>query len=164
MWKSWSFSAGTRVSVLLYFMTAQAIRAHLRKAAHPFDLPILQMDSRRGTETNRLWFQKSFRMERLSKLIGGENGLISAGSAVSAFFFPLRVCFKKALGFSGDSLTWIFSLEKSKEKKSNLNACNMWTVVIAPPPGTMAVSARPRSVPLINSRSDRKPEPAHQSN
>lgn len=69
------------------------VRAHLRKATRPFDLRILQMDSWRGAETNHLRFEKSFRTEQLFKLIGGENGLISAGSAVSRYF-SLSVCLK----------------------------------------------------------------------
>lgn len=119
----------------------QAIRAHLRKAAHPFDLPILQMDSRRGTETNHPRFQKSF--SGFLKLIGGKNGLISAGSAVSCFF--LCVLNEKKNPRVSQKINWLKfpdMKKKAKEKIYNFNACNMWTVVIAPPHGTTAVSAR----------------------
>lgn len=65
------------------------------------------MDSRGGTEMNHLRLEKSFRMVRLSKLIGGEKGLISAGSAVS--WYSLSACLKRkknnSLGFSEDELT-----------------------------------------------------------
>lgn len=80
---SWHWGRDIHTSAFNDCAGVQAIRAHLRQAACPFDLWILQMKSRGETETNHLRFWKSFRMDWLSKLIGGEKGLIFGGSTVS---------------------------------------------------------------------------------
>lgn len=80
---SWHWGRDIHTTVFDDCAGVQVITAHLRRAACPFDVWILQMKSRGETEMNHLRFWKSFRTDWLSKLIGGENGLIFLRSAAS---------------------------------------------------------------------------------
>lgn len=95
---SWHWGRDIHTTVFNDFAGVQAIRAHLRQAVCPFDLWILKMKLRGETETNHLRFWKSFRMDWLSKLIGGEKGLIFLRCTVSD---SLSVCFSVSASVCG---------------------------------------------------------------
>lgn len=85
---SWHWGRDIHTTVFNDCAGVQAIRAHLGRAACPFDL---QMKSRGETETNHLRFWKSFRTGWLSKLIGGEKGLIFVRSVALGSLSVVRV-------------------------------------------------------------------------
>lgn len=90
---SWHSGRDIHTTVLNDCAGVQALRAHLRRAAGPFDLWILQMKSRGETETNHLWFWESFRSDWLFILIGGEKGLIFARAVRFRFSITVMVEF-----------------------------------------------------------------------
>ena len=117
---SWHWGRDIHTTVFNDCAGVQAIRAHLRRAARPFDLWILQMKSRGETETNHPRFWKSFRTDQLSKLIGGEKGLIFVRSAAwdsLSVFISLceRVWGKK--GGKGEWLRFLIDMNSSRLKK-----------------------------------------------
>lgn len=99
---SWHWGRDIHTTVFNDRAGVQALRAHLGGAGGPFDLWILQMKSRGETETNHLRFWKSFRMDWLSILIGGEKGLIFAGAVQLQIPYLLvcaSVCVCVCMGF-----------------------------------------------------------------
>lgn len=89
---SWHSGRDIHTTVLNDCAGVQALRAHLGRAAGPFDLWILQMKSRGETETNHLRFWESFRSDWLFILIGGEKGLIFARAERFRFSSTASVC------------------------------------------------------------------------
>lgn len=175
---SWHWGRDIHTTVFNDHAGVQAIRAHLRRAACPFDLWILQMKSRGETETNHLRFWKSFRMDRLSKLIGFEKALISTLDSLS-----LSLCCVCGVKWRKSKVAWVslrtdgrefFKTEKRMQHNPpppqnnvsmrpaargwlwSLNCLALWQ-------SRASEELWPSSAPLINSHSDRKPEPALQS-
>lgn len=155
---SWHWGRDIHTTVFNDCAGVQAIRAHLRRAACPFDLWILQMKSRGETETNHLRFWKSFRTDWLSKLIGGEKGLIFEKSAASDSLSPFlsaSVCGVK----KKERVVWVSQKSNiheffQTEKKATLKQCkheasSMWTIVITELPGTVAVLGQWRIMAFV---------------
>lgn len=121
---SWHWGKDIHTTVFNDCAGVQAIRAHLRRAACPFDLWILQMKSRGETETNHLRFWKSFRTDWLSKLIGGEKALILTLDSLS-----LSLCSVCGVKWRNSKVAWVslrtngcefFKIEKNPTQKKKI--------------------------------------------
>lgn len=157
---SWHWGRDIHTTVFNDCAGVQAIRAHLRRAACPFDLWILQMKSRGETETNHLRFWKSFRTDWLSKTDRGWKRfdlLRDLLLQIPYQSFSLWVCVcgvkkKERVAWVSQKTNWREFFQTGRNatvKQCKHEASNMCTVAITELPGTVAVLGQWRIMAFV---------------